>query len=369
MTRTRRVTGGLAGRLMLAQSLVLVTGVLTAALVAAAMGPALFHRHLQEAGVPAPSEAATHAEIAFRSASIVALGAALLAALVAALAVSLFVTGRIGRSVSTVVRAARDLSAGQLQARVPDPGIGPEFESLAAAFNGMADRLEAVEVTRRRMLGDLAHELRTPIATLDGYLEGVEDGVARLDADTMRLLRHQTARLARLAEDVAAVSRAEEGQLDLRLGPVAVRGLLTDAVSAASDRFSDKGVELLADLPVDLPRVQADLERIGQVLGNVLDNALRHTPRGGRVTVRAQVEGEQVVVSVTDTGEGIAAEHLPHVFERFYRAQPARDRDSGGSGIGLAVVKAIVHAHGGSVTARSDGPGTGTSILITLPVR
>ena len=358
---------GLAGRLLAAQILVLLAGVLTAWVVTAAIGPALFREHLRRAGVTAAPAEVEHAEEAFNSASVISLSVALLAALTAALAVSIYVTGRIGRSVAGIASAASDVAGGHYDARVPRPSLGTEFDDLAHAFNEMAGRLGSVEQTRRRMLGDLAHEMRTPVATLDAYLEGLEDGVASLDADTAEVLRAQTRRLALLAEDLGAVSRAEESGPQLRAVPATPEALVTAAVDAAADRFAAKGVHLDSHAPANLPRVKVDVDRIGQVLGNLLDNALRHTPPGGAVTVGARQSGRDVELLVTDTGDGIPAEHLPHVFERFYRVDAARDRANGGSGIGLAIAKALVDAHGGQIHATSLGPGRGAQFTLTLP--
>jgi signal transduction histidine kinase len=245
---------------------------------------------------------------------------------------------------------------------------GTEFADLTTSFNAMAEQLESVEVTRRRLVADLAHEMRTPVATLDAYLEGLEDGVVSVDADTVAVLRTQTARLSRLAEDVAAVSRAEEHQLDLRLETVSPTELVHTASNAFRDRFDAKGVELVVSADDALPDIRADRERIGQVIGNLLDNALRHTSEHGRVTVGARAgHGRGVELTVSDAGVGIPPEHLPHVLERFYRVDRARDRAHGGSGIGLAIAKALAEAHGGTLTAHSEGAGHGATFTVRLP--
>lgn len=358
---------GLAGRLLGAQVLVLLAGTLTAWVVSAAIGPALFHQHLRRAGASVSAAESRHAEQAFRSANVISLSVALLAALVAALAVSIYVTRRIGRSVASVSGAASDVAAGQYDTRVPLPGLGPEFDELSHAFNSMASRLGAVEQTRRRLLADLAHEMRTPVATLAAYIEGLQDGVATLDTETTAVLSAQTKRLARLAEDISAVSRAEEHQFELHQTPTLTAQLVADAVAGASDRYSRKGVHLQSDVAADVPTVQVDPERIAQVLGNLLDNALRHTPAGGAVTVSARRSGAAAELVVTDTGDGIPTEHVAHVFERFYRADAARDRAHGGSGIGLAIAKAVVEAHGGHITAASGGKGLGSTFALRLP--
>jgi signal transduction histidine kinase len=355
----------LAGRLFAAQVLVVLVGAVTLGLVAVAVGPAIFRDHLRQAS---DSDAVGHVEEAYASASAVSLGVALLAALVAALAVSGYVARRVARPVGQLAAAAADVADGRYHARVESPGIGSEFDTVAQAFNAMATRLSDVEETRRRLLADLGHELRTPVATIEAYVDAAEDGVAVVGEDTWLVLRAQTGRLRRLAEDVAAVSRAEEHQLDLHRRRVAAADLVRAAVAAAEPRFTAKGVHLRAPLgdTVDA-EVDADPERMGQVLANLLDNALRHTPPGGHVTVAVDRDAAGVRFTVVDTGEGIPTPHLPHVFERFYRADPARHRDHSGSGIGLAIVRAIVAEHGGRVTAASDGAGTGARFTITMP--
>jgi len=221
----------------------------------------------------------------------------------------------------------------------------------------MAGRLGSVERTRRRLLADLGHEMRTPVATLEAYLEALEDGVAALDAATVQLLRSQTRRLARLSEDIGTVSRTEEGQIRLDLRPVQPGLLVTAAVESVAEAYQAKGVRLVTDVAAGLPQLSLDPERMGQVLGNLLDNALRHTPTGGRATISAITDPGTggVVLSVADTREGIPAEHLAHVFERFYRVDTARDRAHGGSGIGLAIARALVQANDGQLTASSPG--------------
>ena len=364
-SRAKRLPG-FATRLLLAQALVLVAGALTIWLVASATGPSIFHDHLAEAGVAHTESETGHVKEAFASALLLSVTVALVAAIAAALAVSWYFSRRIQRSIGNVADAAADIAAGHYQSRVADPGLGVEFSTLTATYNTLADRLEATETTRRRMLADLAHEMRTPLATIDAHLEAVEDGVRDLDGPTVHVLTSSTRRLRRLAEDMTAVSRAEERNLSLDPRPVPATDLAATAADAARDRYTDKGVTLSTDLQ---PAGQAtvDPDRIGQVLGNLLDNALRHTPVGGTVTLGCRRNGRFVEYTVADTGDGIAADHLPHLFDRFYRADTARDRHHGGSGIGLAIAKALVQAHDGGIHATSPGPGHGATFTVRLP--
>lgn len=365
--RRTRPRLALAGTLFAAQALVVLTGAVTLGLVAALVGPAIFHNHLRQISGHVDAETTGHVEEAYASASAVSLGVALFAALAAALAVSAYLARRVARPVGQLAAAAAEVAADNYGVRVSTPGLGREFDTVAEAFNAMAARLADVEATRRRLLADLGHELRTPVATIEAYVDAAEDGVTVEDEDTWAVLRTQTSRLRRLVEDIAAVSRAEEHRLDLHRQPVAAADLVSAAVAAARPRFAAKGMALHERVAADAGQLEADTERIGQVLSNLLDNALRHTPPGGDVAVAAERGPTGVRFTVRDTGEGIDAAHLPHVFERFYRVDAARDRGHGGSGIGLAVVRAIVAEHGGRVAAESDGIGAGATFTVILP--
>jgi two-component system sensor histidine kinase BaeS len=366
--RDGRVVSGLAGRLLVALVVVVVTGGLTAWLVAGAIGPAVFHRHMLQAGVGPDAASVLHAEAAFQSASALALGIALAASVVASLVVSVFLTRRIAGSLQTLAGAATRIASGHLDSRVETPRLGSEFDDLSDAFNDMAHQLSAADQLRERLLADVAHEVRTPVAIISAYLEGLEDGVTELTPQTTAVLREQGARLTRLAADLADVTRAEREGIGLAPEELDPADLVDRAAQAARGRLEEAGVTLDVHAEPGLPTVRADPQRLLQVLGNLVDNALRHTPPGKTVTFGATREGDDtVVLTVSDTGEGIAPEHLPHLFERFYRVDTARDREHGGSGIGLAIVRAIVAAHGGTVTAMSEGLGTGTTVEVRLP--
>ncbi|WP_298458306.1 ATP-binding protein [uncultured Cellulomonas sp.] len=358
---------GLAARLLAALVVVLAVAALTAWLVASAVGPGLFHEHMVRAGLQDNDQAVLHAERAFRDASAVSLALALGAAAIASAGVSVVLARRIGRSLATVSTAAARLGAGQYESRVPAAGLGAEFDDLAASFNTMAARLQDADRLRARLLADVAHEVRTPVATIAGYLEAVQDGVQPLDEATVTVLGDQAARLTRLAQDLAAVTRAEAGDLVLDVEPVPARDLLELTAAAWRDRATAAGVHLTLGPDTTAAPVAVDRHRIAQVLDNLVANALRHTPPGGTITLRAAPADapHHVALSVADTGEGIAPEHLPHVFERFYRADTARDRASGGSGIGLAICKALTEAHGGTITATSTAAGA--TFVATLP--
>ena len=359
----------LATRLMLAQLGVLVASVVTAAVVAFLVGPPIFHEHLLRAGGDLTDGERLHVERAYLDASLVSLGVAFLVALAAAGLVTWLLAGRLRRPLTELSSAAREVARGRYGRRVAPAGAGAELDELGTSFNTMAARLEVVEDTRRRLLTDLAHEMRTPLATCTAYLEALDDGVAAWGPDASAVLGQQVDRLARLAADIDDVSRAEEGRLSLDLRRIPVSRLLDAAEATMRGRFAEKGVRLrvTTGLAAEL-FVLVDAQRIGQVLGNLLDNALRHTAAGGSVTIGSRADGYEVVVTVDDEGDGIPAEQLPHVFERFYRGDTARDRGERGSGIGLTISRAIVDAHAGSLTACSGGTGKGATFELRLPL-
>ncbi|MGY4712274.1 sensor histidine kinase [Mycolicibacterium sp. CBM1] len=361
-----RRSSGLSTRLLLAQLLVLVAGALTTAVVAMLVGPPLFREHLHRAGVPTDSHEQFHAEQAYTYATAISVGVAIAAAALTAIAVTWYAGRRLRRSLSEVSTAAARIADGRFEARVSPPNLGADFDALAGAFNAMAARLQDVEATRRRLLGDLAHEVRTPVSVLEAYLEAVEDGVKNVDAESISVMRDQARRLVRLSEDLNALTQAEEGPT-ISGGWAATEAFVGRALTAVADRAAVGGVSLHSSLDPAARRLWIDADRFGQVLGNLLDNALRHTPPGGRIDVDVVARGAATVITVADTGEGIAAEHLPHVFERFYRVDSARGRTRGGSGIGLAIAKALVEAHNGRIAVGSAGAGAGTVFTIELP--
>ena len=365
MSGRERLWSGFGVRLLGAQALVLLAGAVTTWIVAAIVGPAIFRDHLHRAGVSHTAAEERHVEVAFTSSLAISISIALIAATVAALAVTWYFSRRVQHSIEQVSAAAAQVAAGQYGARVNDPGLGREFAVLAATSNTLAERLKATESTRRQMLADLAHEMRTPLATVDAHLEAVEDGIRTLDDDTLEVIRLSTQRLRRLAEDISAVSGAEEGTLVVAREPIAAADLARAAAQTAADRFATAGITLETEVTTSA-RILVDPDRIGQVLTNLLDNALRHTPAGGTVRIVCSVCGPWVEYVVSDTGDGIAPEHLSHLFDRFYRADTARARAHGGSGIGLSIAKALVVAHGGEIAAASPGRGLGAEFTVRL---
>jgi two-component system sensor histidine kinase BaeS len=304
--------------------------------------------------------------LAFNDALRSALLAAGLIAVAASIAVSLAVSGAIAGPATRLARAARRIAAGHYAERVPDAGAG-EIGELAASFNVMSASLEATEARRLELVGDVAHELRTPLATLDGYLEGLEDGVIAPSDDTWRLLRGETARLTRLVEGLQELWRAEARQLPLKIAAVDASAVATDAVGRFAPQATARGITLGSDVPGGLV-VRADRDRLIQILGNYLANAIRYSPEGAPVNIHARRVGDAVEFAVVDHGPGLTPEQRARVFERFYRIDPSRSRALGGSGIGLAIARALASAMDGHVRADSDGPGTGSTFSVALPV-
>ena len=368
VTRLKRwfTTATFGTRLLAALAFVMIGFAVSAWVVAAILAPGIFHEHLEMAGLSQNSSEAAHMEEAFNSSMMLSWSIALAVSVILSLAVSGYIARRVQRSITPVTRSVQQISGGQYNSRVHEPRIGREFDDLVASFNELARRLDATETTRRRMLSDLAHELRTPLATLESHLEAIEDGVRALDDDTLRILRTATGRLGRLAHDVSAVSRAEEHLT--RLIPIGTdtRSIIAAAIDALRPEYSHKNVLLQARIDQAIP-ITVDSDRINQVLTNLLHNALRHTDSGGMVTVTSRLHEGNVEITIADTGEGIAAQHLDHIFDRFYRVDTARDRAHGGSGIGLTITRALVEAHEGHIRVHSDGLGRGARFTISLP--
>ncbi|RME70943.1 MAG: HAMP domain-containing protein [Chloroflexi bacterium] len=267
---------------------------------------------------------------------------------------------------NSLAQAARDIGARRLYRRVEEKGTD-EIIAVARAFNEMAAQLEQAEQLRRNLLADVAHELRTPLSVLQGNLRAILDEVYPLEqAEIARLYEH-TRLLSRLVNDLHELAQAEARQLPLDIQPTDINRLVAATVETFHPSAEAKGVRLEMLLAEPAPTAAVDAGRIRQVLQNLLANALRHTPEGGVIRVRVAAEASAVRVSIADTGDGIAPEHLPHIFDRFYRTDPARTRDRGGAGVGLAIARASVEAHGGQIAADSAGPGRGSEFTVQLP--
>ena len=273
---------------------------------------------------------------------------------------------RVLSSVGTLNSAAQSLGRGDLSQRVPARGRD-EIGELGRTFNAMADGLENSERQRRNMVADVAHELRTPLSNIQGYIEAVRDGVLPPDATTIDTIHKQALNLAHLVEDLRVLVEAESPDFRLDRRPHSVNELVMASVEAFRPRAEAEGVTLVADVDREVPNVELDRTRIEQVVGNLLDNAIRHTVREGKVTVSTRTDASSLTVTVADSGEGISPEALPDIFERLYRVDPSRARTTGGAGLGLTIAKQLVEAHGGEIRAESD-PGKGSRFSFRLPL-
>lgn len=283
------------------------------------------------------------------------------------LALGLLIARGLASPLAQLATGARQIAAGRLDERVPV--VGPiEVQMAATAFNDMAAALETGESQRRHMVADIAHELRTPLTVIQGNLRAMLDDVYPLSKEEVATIYETSLGLRRLVDDLRELSLAEAGQLTLQPQPVAVAALLAREVALFADHATSQGVTLQIDASPHLPAVHADPERLAQVLHNLVSNALRHTPTGGSVTLRAHQDGPNLRFTIEDTGNGIAPEDLPHVFERFYRADHrGRTRDSGGSGLGLAITSHLIRLQHGSIGVEST-LGHGARFWFSLPV-
>lgn len=279
-----------------------------------------------------------------------------------AVLLGVLLSNTLARPIQELTEATNKLSGGELGAQVPVRSQD-ELGRLAASFNQMSADLAEANRLRRQMTADIAHDLRTPLSIIAGYTEALSEGVLPGSPETFDVMHQQVEHLKHLVEDLRTLSLADAGELPLNRRPVDPRALLERTALAYMGQAETAQVEIVVDAPADLPPLSVDTERLTQVLNNLVGNALRHTPAGGKITLTA-APGE---LRVIDTGQGIAAEALPHIFERFYRADQARGRSAGESGLGLAIVRSIVAAHGGAVRAESAGPGQGSAFVMELP--
>ena len=356
----------LRSRLLVSHLVVVVVGSATLFLAVGLVAPGVFESSMGHAMEGMGDMMTTLVRTAFQDAIQTALVIAIGAAGVAAVAVSVAMSTRLSRPIGRLAHASRRIASGRYAERVP-VSSDDEIGELAESFNTMAASLEATEQRRLELVGDVAHELRTPLASLDGYLEGLEDGIVPPGQATWTLLRGETSRLSRLVNDLQELWRAEARQLPLSLTAVDV----ANQVSAVRERFAalagDHQVRLEMDIGPRALTAQADPERLGQVLDNFLSNAIRYSPAGSAITLSAGRDGDTIAIAVKDQGPGLTEEQLEHVFERFYRVDPSRSRALGGSGIGLAIARALAEAIDGQVTADSEGPGRGATFRIILP--
>ena len=364
----------LSGKFLLSYLLIVLVGVATLLVVTFALAPTLFQAQLvpilqTHPGALTTAEAIQRILDVFLGTLLSALAVAAIVATVTSLAISLFVARRITVPLRQMTQVSQRISAGHYAERMV---IAPvhrtdELGQLASSINALAVALEQTERRRLEVIGNVAHELRTPIATLEGYLEGLLDEVIEPSPRTWAMLHTEAGRLRRLVDDLQELSRAEARQIPLSLQPVAPQRLVQDALEPLAGQFVEKGLELQIHVPEDLPQVMADPTRAVQILTNILVNALRYTPAPGKVAVDVNREEAMVAFRVSDTGIGLSPEQIAHIFERFYRVDKSRWRVFGGSGIGLTIAQSLAQAMGGAIRVESAGLDQGSSFTFTLP--
>jgi len=289
-----------------------------------------------------------------------ALGASLVALLL-----GILLSRSLTRPIRELTRATHAVSEGDLTQQVPVRSRD-ELGELAVAFNRMSSELSRSVNARRQMTADIAHELRTPLSLILGHAEAVHDGVLPPSPENFEIIREEAGRLEHLIDDLRTLSLADAGELSISLEPTPPQKLLQEVTSLYQYQAQRRNLTLNVQVTPPLPELQLDPGRMTQVLTNILDNAMRHTPEGGSIALSARLVSAGIELSVSDSGPGLAAEELDRIFERFYRADPSRHRADGGSGLGLAIARSIVQAHGGSIRAESI-PGEGLTVTVTLP--
>jgi signal transduction histidine kinase len=358
---------GLRARLFLSHTIVMVVGLTTLLAIGKFYSPWLFVLHLEKLQERGLDIRYLRRQLVDGFDSAWSRGAfwSVIVGGTTAGGLSYLVSKRIVEPLIQMERITQRFASGNLEERVPQNEI-PELNRLADSFNRMAEALKGVEQRRRDLVGDLTHELRTPLTVLEGYLEGLADGTIEASPDIYQRLAKETTRLNRLVNDLQELSKAEAGYLPIHAKPLHLRPLMMALVQRFSDQLLEGGTVLRLDCPADLPRAIADPERVEQILINLIGNALRYTPDGS-VTLRAWSQSDTIWIAVVDTGQGLSAEDLPHVFERFWRSDRSRDRSSGGTGIGLAISRRLVELQKGTITAESE-LGKGSTFRFSLPI-
>ena len=358
MKRLWRPPGGLGAKLFVSHFLVALVGALTMFTAILVVAPVVF------GNLSGGTGGAVSPVRAFGQALLYSLLVAVLAATAVSSIASLLVSRRVVDPMRDVLSAARRIASGRYGERVPVRRLG----ELSEGFNAMARALDEAERRRADVISDLSHEMRTPLSTLRGYMEGLAEGVIEPSDEVWDILNTETERMERLVDDLRQLSQAEAGRLPLDIVPVSPAEPVRRVTELMMPLFEEKRVRLESTVPGGIPPALMDADRVVQVLTNLLSNALRHTPPGGLVALEVGAGDGEITFRVADTGEGISQEHLPHVFERFYRADKSRSREGGGSGVGLAISRALVEAMDGRMWVVSPGAGKGATFSFTLPI-
>jgi signal transduction histidine kinase len=353
-------------RIFGAMALVVLAGAGTLMVVSLVVAPSVFFRHLEEAGIAQDPGVTTHVTEGFALATLASTVIGVIIAGAVAAGMAVLVARRIATPISTTAQAASRLASGDYAAHVDDPRMGPELAELTASVNALADRLEDTEQARIELMADLAHQLRTPIASINATVEAIADGVIPADANSLTTLTDNAVRLTRLVDDLALVSRAEERAFVLHVQTVDLVTVAQAAKERARSRFEAKGVPLaLSTDHGGSVLVRVDPDRMGEVIDQLLDNALQHTTPAGAVTMRVGTNPDAALLIVTDTGDGFHPDESELIFERFRRASNAPEEP--GRGVGLAIARALVDAQGGTLTGLSGGVGSGASFTVKVP--
>lgn len=368
----------LGAKLLLSYLAIIVVGVAVLIIASQFILPASFNRHMSGMGngmgmgmgnqAFENSGSMSQLYVDFRASFNEALTYAALAAMLVGLVLSLFFSRSVIAPVRAMSRATQRIADGRYDERVRVNG-SDELAQLALYFNQMAEKLNQIESMRRRLVGDVSHELRTPLTAIKGSMEGLMDGVLPATNETYQQIHTEADRLNRLVDDLQELSRVEAHAHELDFRPVDVSSLAQTVVKRLTPHAESKRISLDLMLAPDLPHVLADEDRATQVLTNLTGNALQYTPEGGRIIISAKQIDDEVQISVRDTGIGIPPEHLANIFDRFYRVDKSRSRQSGGgSGIGLTIARALIEAHGGHIWAESAGEEKGSTFTFALPI-
>ena len=372
----------LAWKVFLSYVVVVLVGVIVLATATSLSIPTAFDRHMAGMGAMMSGNNGMMGNVQpiemllfsnYQAAVTEALSLAAVAALIAAMLASFLISRQVVGPVQRIMVMSRRIAEGEYGERLNVSGNVQsnqldELDQLALSFNQMADKLEKTETMRRQLIGDVTHELRTPLAAIKGYMEGLMDGVLPATPETYQQVHTEADRLQRLVNDLQELSRVESGAYQFKLEPVSPVNLIETMVSHLKRQFEEKGIHLETKLDAHLPNVLADKDRILQVLTNLIGNALQYTPPGGSVVITASKVKSEILISIIDNGIGISPDNLPFIFNRFYRTDKSRARASGGSGIGLTIAQALVKAHHGRIWVESAGEGKGSTFSFTLPV-
>lgn len=302
----------------------------------------------------------------FQDAINQALISAGIAAILASLVVSWLISQRIISPIRSLVTLSQRIARGDYKQRL-NLNTGDELAELVKSFNRMTEALANTEARRVQLLGDVTHELKTPLASIKGYMEGLQDGVLPATPETYQLIHREADRLERLVRDLQELSRAEAGELSMHITPQQLSAIITPVIEHMRPQFNDKDITLHINIADHLPAVNADTDRTAQIITNLLGNALQYSNQGGDVHINARQQNNAVEVSIRDSGIGIAPDDIDLIFQRFYRVDKSRSRASGGSGIGLTIAKHLVEAQQGEIQVSSEGIGKGTTFTFTLP--